>query len=511
MKIITSLFVFICCFSLTTLSAQLFKAKQEVINTNCNKPYNERPTIGVANIENKVYRSYTRQTTSSMYDMMINAMTETGCFKMVERTNIESLLTEQNRSIDGTVDGATAAQMGKMLGAQYMVISSLTEFKEIESGGGLFAGTGGGLLWTAHIGLIVRIVNTTTGEIVASKSINKKVRKIGVGALLRLLDVNVGTAFFKSKAMGDAIEKTIIEAVEIISAEVDGHLTQRPNTTFAAKGMMASSTANCIPDLNGKIPSVMVIIPEEHIRRRVPDPAGETEIIRKLTNLGFRVIDPKQIATLKSRTEMVAATKNPVMAVALAKEFDADIIITGEAFSEFANNNNNRFTCRARVEARAIETATGNILIAHGEHATGTDISELIAGKAALRNAGGKIAAYFLTKLCQTNALNTMGVATKVNQFLGTKEGMTTVTTSKIEVFLTNVNFLQVRQLEQMLKKDAKITNLEKSIAATNAKLEINTTGTADDIAALMLTPTIGLNWNIVGFEGQKITAELVQ
>jgi hypothetical protein len=52
--------------------------------------------------------------------------------------------------------------------------------------------------------------------------------------------------------------------------------------------------------------------------------------------------------------------------------------------------------CRARVEARAVKTDTASIIVADGKHATGRDISENVAAKAALRNAGGQIADYLI-------------------------------------------------------------------------------------------------------------------
>ena len=46
-------------------------------------------------------------------------------------------------------------------------------------------------------------------------------------------------------------------------------------------------------------PRVMVVIPEEHLRRPVPDPAAETEIIRRLVDVGFRLVDQTQVAKVR--------------------------------------------------------------------------------------------------------------------------------------------------------------------------------------------------------------------
>jgi curli biogenesis system outer membrane secretion channel CsgG len=141
---------------------------------------------------------------------------------------------------------------------------------------------------------------------------------------------------------------------------------------------------------------IMVVIPEIHITRKIPDPAGETEIIRKLVERGFEVVDQSAIEAIRYGEQVKRAIKNQAEAAALAQNYDADVIIIGEAFSERVADSQGMIVCRARVEARAVKTDTASIIVADGKHATGRDISENVAAKAALRNAGGQIADYFI-------------------------------------------------------------------------------------------------------------------
>src|SRR5690554_6211442 len=48
-------------------------------------------------------------------------------------------------------------------------------------------------------------------------------------------------------------------------------------------------------------PRIMVVIPEEHLRRLVPDPAAETEVIRRLVDAGFRLVDQTQVRSEERR------------------------------------------------------------------------------------------------------------------------------------------------------------------------------------------------------------------
>jgi len=56
-------------------------------------------------------------------------------------------------------------------------------------------------------------------------------------------------------------------------------------------------------------------------------------------------------------------------------------------------------TCRARIEARAIETDTAKILAANAKEAGGSDMTENVAGKKALQRAGGLLGDYLIEQI----------------------------------------------------------------------------------------------------------------
>ncbi len=373
-------------------------------------PSSSRPTLAVMDFEIKAGYSARRQLGDGLSDMLVNALVESQCFRVVERSRMKDLLREQGLGLGGTINPSTAASVGKLAGAQLLVMGSVTEFKENESGGifGAVLGkvaTGAGMS-TAHVGLIIRVVDATTGEILMSKSVDKKVNKIGFVGGGSVFGLPMGGGLFKSKAMQDAIEQALIETVGIISAQKARITPSTSYTSTDQQSTFASTTNDCSHLTSASGPKFMVVIPEIHIRRPVPDPAGETEIIRKFLEKGLNVVDQQQIENLRYDARVTNAVKNSSAAATLGTEFGADIIIIGEAFSEFASNQGNMVSCRARVEARAIETSTGRILAANGTHAGGADISELVAGKTALRNAGSELADYFIKQICQNKTMS---------------------------------------------------------------------------------------------------------
>ena len=53
-------------------------------------------------------------------------LVSTGMFNMVERTRLDALIDEMHLGMTGVVDAGSAAKIGKLLGAQYMVLGSVT-------------------------------------------------------------------------------------------------------------------------------------------------------------------------------------------------------------------------------------------------------------------------------------------------------------------------------------------------------------------------------------------------
>jgi hypothetical protein len=216
----------------------------------------------------------------------------------------------------------------------------------------------------------------------------------------------------------------------------------------------------------------MVIIPEYHLTRvRIPDPAGETEINRKMVDAGFRVVDPALYAAIEKTMEFDEAAKDPMKAISLGKRFGADIVIYGEAFSELAGNVGKQISCRARVEVRAVRTDDATIIATNGLEAGAVDIAEIVAGKAALRKAGGLVADYMLTQFCSKNLF----FSKAGNGRTGNTPGI-----SNIEIVVQNTDYSKLRGLADALGLKGKI--ISKSINNGVGNLVLQYTGKLDNI-----------------------------
>lgn len=81
---------------------------------------------------------------------------------------------------------------------------------------------------------------------------------------------------------------------------------------------------------------------------------------------------------------------------------NADIRLVGEAFSEFALRKGNLISVKARVEVKALDR-DNNVVAVDRQTRVAVDLSEHIAAKTALQEAGADIAERMLVKLAGTS------------------------------------------------------------------------------------------------------------
>ncbi len=80
----------------------------------------------------------------------------------------------------------------------------------------------------------------------------------------------------------------------------------------------------------------------------------------------------------------------------------ADVLVTGEGFSEVAGRIGNFVSVRARVEIKAVDRKTGKVLAVDRQTTIAVDLSEQVAGKAALQQAAAALSERILPKVALT-------------------------------------------------------------------------------------------------------------
>lgn len=132
-------------------------------------------------------------------------------------------------------------------------------------------------------------------------------------------------------------------------------------------------------------PRIIVAIPESILRRVVPDPAAETEIQRSLIAAGYRVIDLKQ-AELNALRDVTREGTSGQALRELRTRYQADLLVTGEAFAEEYGNVLGQRAYSARLELKIVDLATAQVIYSDAFTGTGVGNTDAVAGKTALQN-----------------------------------------------------------------------------------------------------------------------------
>lgn len=111
-----------------------------------------------------------RELGSGVADIFIAEAYESQQFRITERAEIDKVLFEQDLAQSGRVNPDTAAAIGRIEGAEMLVLGSVSEFGvQTTGGGGKVLGIFGGSAETvtARVAVEIRFVDTVTAEIMA--------------------------------------------------------------------------------------------------------------------------------------------------------------------------------------------------------------------------------------------------------------------------------------------------------------------------------------------------------
>ncbi len=235
---------------------------------------------------------------------------------LVEREDLAKILDESEMTLSGAVEGEGAARIGHLTGAKAILTGRL-----FSAGGKSF--------------LIGKCIGTETGRVFAHSIEQEKGSNYtdGVSALALEMGRILQTKQSELLAKFETPEERLIRLKKLIEGKA--------------------------------LKPVFVSIAEEHLTRRVPDPAVQVEIQKTLQDLGFPLA--------KAKGEGIYS-------------------VTGEAFSELAGRRGNLVACRARVEIRISPGESSSEIKVDRETSVALDLAENIAAKSALQRAGSNLA-----------------------------------------------------------------------------------------------------------------------
>jgi curli biogenesis system outer membrane secretion channel CsgG len=182
-----------------------------------------KPVLAVAEFKNEVNNVswWSSDVARELSGMLTNELASTGKFKMVEREKLSKVLDEQDLADSGRVNKATGAKIGKLTGAQYLVVATVTAFESQTrgTGGGVsFRGISvGGKKEDAYISIDLRVIDTTTGEVEYTRSIEARASSGGVAVGVHRGGFGGALEKYENTPTGKAIRAMTIEASEYLA------------------------------------------------------------------------------------------------------------------------------------------------------------------------------------------------------------------------------------------------------------------------------------------------------
>lgn len=163
-------------------------------------------------------------------EMLVTALAETRKYTLIERDKLQAVMAEQNLGASGAITAQTAAKIGRLLGAQYIITGSITEFgiKNSKIGvGGLekVLPFGGGAKMSktkARTVIDVRAIDTTTAQIAAAaKGEGEKSSAEFSGDLSIAPNFDFGKEGFDETILGKAARNAVDQVAKELGKKFD--------------------------------------------------------------------------------------------------------------------------------------------------------------------------------------------------------------------------------------------------------------------------------------------------
>lgn len=160
----------------------------------------------------------------SLTEALTTSLVATGKFIVLERLALQQVQGEQDLGASGRVNAETAAEKGKLTGAQVLITGDITQFAYQRSAiGGKFSNIVKGLdagveRVSASVSIDLRLIDAVTGEVIASIKGDGSAAQQGVTTHLtkdeKKYDGSVALSTPLGKASREAIQKSIAGIID---------------------------------------------------------------------------------------------------------------------------------------------------------------------------------------------------------------------------------------------------------------------------------------------------------
>jgi len=186
-----------------------------------------RYSIAVAKFNNKSNWSGQWSLGDAWGAILTDSLNQTGQFIVLgEKSMRKDALAEQDFAASGrAAGGGKKVVTGQMTPAQLLIKGDITHFEDGTKSGGGSVGIGGfrigGGARTAEINVVMYIIDSTTGQVVASKKCYGKISKTGFTLGVSVGGFNSDIGGFKKTNAGKAMEIAVDQGVGFLKSQLE--------------------------------------------------------------------------------------------------------------------------------------------------------------------------------------------------------------------------------------------------------------------------------------------------
>ncbi|MGB5490242.1 MAG: CsgG/HfaB family protein [Woeseiaceae bacterium] len=294
----------------------------EVDNNSASNSYTVSTMMGDINYSD----STTGVPVNGIEAIVIDSLSQTGRFRLVERTELSNVLAEQDLASSGRVAKPSGAKTGNVLGAEYLVQLVITDYETNTSGtdkgigglltkrvpllGGVKAGSS-----TGRVGMNVRLIDAETSEITFTKQIEAVIKETNLSFGGAGLIGDVGLGGFMSQYAKTPVGQAVIAGINQAVFELIKQVGSKPAEGSIVKADAAQIYTNLGSDSVAVGDRLQVMQQGEELI----DPETGISLGGSMTSLGeievsqvqekFSIARPVSLSVTPARGDKVMGTK----------------------------------------------------------------------------------------------------------------------------------------------------------------------------------------------------------
>jgi curli biogenesis system outer membrane secretion channel CsgG len=202
------------------------KTKDDTAAVSMGEYQGVKQALGVLDFTNDAGYASEWSLGENMRLMLESALVATNRFVIVERGDLDAVLNEQDLQASKRASKSKdTAQTGRLRSARYLASGAITEASVDTSGeGGGLRIKGfriGGSSAKASVVAVVKLIDTNTGEVVASERIRGEAGKTTLNVAYENSDLGGDLGAFAKTPLGEAAQNVVDQAVKILATKME--------------------------------------------------------------------------------------------------------------------------------------------------------------------------------------------------------------------------------------------------------------------------------------------------